>query len=78
MPERPRDHHANQYRHQSLSFDTIITDHCDRASTDAHFAKMHREYGDGPQDAAIDAIRAGKPALVSDDGDGEIIEIRDA
>lgn len=64
--------------HQSLSFDTIITDHNDRASAEAHMTKMLREYGDWPQDAAVDAARAGRPALVRDDGDDETIEIRDA
>ena len=64
--------------HQSLSFDTIITDHNDRASAEAHMAKMLRAYGDWPQDAAVDAARAGRPALVRDDGDDETIEIRDA
>lgn len=29
--------------HQSLSFDTIIKDHPDRASAEAHMAKMLRE-----------------------------------
>jgi hypothetical protein len=64
--------------HQSLSFDTIITDHSDRASAEAHMVKMLRKYGDWPQDNAIAAARAGKPALVRDDGNDETIEIRGA
>ncbi len=63
--------------HQSLSFDTIITDHPHRLSAEAHMIKVLREYGDWPQDAAVDAARSGKPALVRDDGDSETIEIRD-
>lgn len=63
--------------HQSLSFDTIIKDHPDRASAEAHMAKMLREYGNWPADAATDAARTGRPVLVSDNGDDETIEIRD-
>lgn len=63
--------------HQSLSFDTIITNHPHRLSAEAHMSKVLRVYGDWPQDAAVDAARAGKPALVRDDGDSETIEIRD-
>lgn len=63
--------------HQSLSFDTIVTDHPHRLAAEAHMIKVLREYGDWPQDAAVDAARSGNPALVRDDGDSETIEIRD-
>ncbi|OAN64918.1 hypothetical protein [Sphingomonas sp. TDK1] len=63
--------------HQSLSFDTIITDHRNRLSAEAHMIQVLRVNGDWPQDAAVDAARFGKPALVRDDGDSETIEIRD-
>jgi hypothetical protein len=62
--------------HQSLSFDTIVTDHPHRLAAEAHMIKVLREYGDWPQDAAVDAARSGNPALVRDDGDSETIEIR--
>jgi hypothetical protein len=39
--------------------------------------KVLREYGDWPQDAAVDAARTGTPVLVRDDGDDETIEILD-
>lgn len=63
--------------HQSFSFDTIVTDHPHRLAAEAHMIKVLREYGDWPQDAAVDAARSGNPALVRDDGDSETIEIRD-
>jgi hypothetical protein len=63
--------------HQSLSFDTIITDHPHRLAAESHMTKVLREYGAWPQDAAVDAARSGKPALVRDDGYSETIEIRD-
>lgn len=63
--------------HQSLSFDAIITDHPHRLAAEAHMIKVLREYGEWPQDAAVDAARSGEPALVRDDGDSETIEIRD-
>lgn len=63
--------------HQSLSFDTIVTDHPHWLAAEAHMIKVLREYGDWPQDAAVDAARSGNPALVRDDGDSETIEIRD-
>lgn len=63
--------------HQSLSFDTIVTDHPHRLAAEAHMIKVLREHGDWPQDAAVDAARSGNPALVRDDGDSETIEIRD-
>lgn len=63
--------------HQSLSFDTIITDHPHRLGAEAHMIKVLREYGGWPQDAAVDAARSGKPTLVRDDGDNETVEIRD-
>lgn len=66
-----------QTLHQSLAFDTIITSHPHRLSAEAHMIKVLREYGDWPQDDAVDAARAGRPALVRDDGDSETIEIRD-
>jgi hypothetical protein len=62
--------------HQSLSFDTIIKDHANRESADAHMAKMLREYGDWPVDAAASAAREGRSVLVADNGDDETIEIR--
>lgn len=63
--------------HQSLSFDTIVTDHPHRLGAEAHMIKVLREYGNWPQDAAVDAARSGKPALVRDNDDSEMIEIRD-
>lgn len=62
--------------HQSLSFDTIIKDHPNRASAEAHMIKMLIEYGEWPAAAAADAARAGRPVLVADQGDDETIEIR--
>ena len=58
-----------QTLHQSLSFDTIIKDHPDRASAEAHMAKTLREYGDWPADAAAAAARDGRTVLVIDNGD---------
>lgn len=63
--------------HQSLSFDTITKTHPHRLSAEAHMTKVLREYGDWPQDAAVDAARDGKPVLVRDNGNDETIEIRD-
>ncbi|PVE49717.1 hypothetical protein DC429_18915 [Arthrobacter sp. TPD3018] len=65
-----------QTLHQSLSFDTIIKDHPDRASAEAHMAKTLREYGDWPADAAAAAARDGRTVLVIDNGDDETIAIR--
>ncbi|WP_242121379.1 hypothetical protein [Sphingomonas lacusdianchii] len=63
--------------HQSLSFETIIKDHPHRLSAEAHMVKVLREYGDWPQDEAVDAARAGKPVLVRNNGDDETVEIRE-
>ncbi|MBB5712394.1 hypothetical protein [Sphingomonas xinjiangensis] len=63
--------------HTSLSFDPIIKSHPHRLSAEAHMIKVLREYGDWPQDAAVDAARAGKPVLVRDGGDDEVIGIDD-
>ncbi|MBB4859177.1 hypothetical protein HNO88_002506 [Novosphingobium chloroacetimidivorans] len=63
--------------HQSLSFETITKTHPHRLSAEAHMTKVLRAYGDWPQDAAVDAARAGRPVLVREDGDDETIEIRD-
>lgn len=62
--------------HQSLSFDTIIKDHPDRASAEAHMTKMLVDYGEWPLAHAIEAARTGSPVLVCDNGDDEIISIR--
>lgn len=63
--------------HQSLSFDTIIKPHKNRFHAEVHMIRVLREYGDWPQDAAVDAARKGEPVLVRDNGDDETIEIRD-
>lgn len=63
--------------HQSLSFDTIIKSHPNRFAAEVHMIRVLREYGEWPQDEAVDAARTGTPVLVRDDGDDETIEIRD-
>lgn len=63
--------------HQSLSFDTIIKDHPDRAAAEAHMTKMLVEYGDWPRAEAIAAARRAASVLVQDNGDDETIFIRE-
>jgi hypothetical protein len=63
--------------HQSLSFDTIITPHKTRYAAEVQMIRVLREYGDWPQDAAVEAARKGEPVLVRDNGDDETIEIRE-
>ena len=63
--------------HTSLSFDPIIKPHPHRFAAEAHMIRVLREYGDWSQDAAVDAARAGKPVLVREDGDDELIGIDD-